>query len=755
MKAFLLTSGVKNYQGSFEIHLWAQSQEGAALFRFNNEKHVFFVPRGSKLNSSEVLKKEVQLKNFEGKEVDAFYLENYQALNSVLDKCRANSIRTFEADVRPDERFLMERFINGQVEVNGKFEQKNGYKEFINPQIKPASFYPSLSTLSLDIETGVGGELYSVAMHMRVNNRDDQKIVFMLSHEIRDNQAELIYCQTEKQILDLFIKTLNEWNPDIITGWHVIGFDLDFLQKKALKNNLKLLIGRDGSEIRIEEGKRYAHVNGRLIIDGPPTLRAAFFSFKNFKLETVAQEVLNIGKDIASDSGKVDEIERRFREDKEALAKYNLLDCTLVLDIFDKLKTLDLLIRRVQISGLLIDRLAFSTAAFDHLFLPRLHRKGFVAPNVVDISRDEASSGGMVLAPKVGLHTNVAVFDFKSLYPSIIRTFKIDPYSLLCSNENLLETPVKINFSKSHNILADEIGRLLEERERAKRENNSPLSQAIKILMNSFYGVMGSSRCRFYHADLPVAITQTGHWILEQTVGFFENRNYEVLYGDTDSLFVKLPEENESLAKSLASEANEFIKNLIQNEFQVQSFLDLELEKIYDKIFFAQSRSSELGAKKKYAGLLDGNIQFVGMESVRSDWTELAKDFQKGLFTYIFNGDSVDVFIKETLKNLESGLYDDKLTITKRLSKDPLEYTKNKPPHVQAALLVNHTGPYRLKEVSYVMTHTGPRPIQIDPGKLDYIYYIEKQLRPVAEDILYLQGKSFDDFVSGAQLSMF
>ena len=125
------------------------------------------------------------------------------------------------------------------------------------------------------------------------------------------------------------------------------------------------------------------------------------------------------------------------------------------------------------------------------------------------------------------------------------------------------------------------------------------------------------------------------------------------------------------------------------------------------------------------------------------------------LFQKFFAGEELEFFIKEYIKNLEAGLYDDLLVYTKRLSKAPQEYTKNIPIHVKAALKVNHTGPYRLKEVSYVITKEGPEPINNSPRNFDYQHYIEKQLKPIADDVLHSLNMSFDAFILGDQLSFF
>lgn len=749
LKSFVLTSDWYDKKDSMELCFWVHTDNGPLKLIFNQEKNVFFIPKDTNLNLPyNFTRKNVQLKSFDGQQVDAVYLDKYEHVKSAKDYCSNNSIRNYEIDIRPVERFLMERFINGTLEF-----EFNGESHLINPKVRNTSFNPKLSLLSLDIETGLDGSLYSIGLHFKGKN--EQKKVIMLSDKV-EIVEDVEFFKSELHVIQRFLKVLREWDPDLIIGWHVIGFDLMFLQDKCQKLGINFLIGRDDSSVILEQkgSGYYAKVPGRVVLDGPVLVRSSFYNFKNYKLETVAKEVLGTGKDIA-DSGvdKVEEIERRFKQDKLSLAKYNLLDCTLVIDIFEKLNLISLLVTRVQISGMLMDRVGISTAAFDHFMLPRIHRKGFVAPNAIDIERSEDNSGAMVYTPVCGIHEDVAVFDFKSLYPSIIRTFKIDPYSLLKKNNNTIATPNGISFSKTEHLIPNFIEDLMEKREVAKHQTNTALSQAIKILMNSFYGVMGSSKCRFYHSDLPMAITQTGQWILEKGKEFFENRSLRVLYGDTDSLFVKLNYDSDT--NQLVNDFNHYLGKIIFDEFNLKSYLELEHEKTFDKLFFPESRHSQVGAKKRYVGVIKDQISFVGMEFVRSDWTELAKKFQYSLYQELFKERPLEQIIKQTISKLQNGEFDTDLVISKRLSKDPREYIKNIPTHVQAALKLNHTGPYRLKEVNYVMCINGPIPIELKPKDIDYQYYLEKQLKPVADDILKMFGDSFDSYLVGSQLSLF
>ncbi|MCJ7552552.1 MAG: DNA polymerase II, partial [Ignavibacteriaceae bacterium] len=503
----------------------------------------------------------------------------------------------------------------------------------------------------------------------------------------------------------------------------------------------------------------FASLPGRVIIDGPTALRTSFFNFEDFKLETVAQELLGTGKTITPEENKVKEIERLFEEDKAALAEYNLQDVVLVTEILNKTGIVELYVKRSQLSGLLMDQLAMMTAAFDHFYLPKLHRAGYVAPDVKDLETTEHAAGGYVLDPIPGIYDDVVVLDFKSLYPSIIQTFKIDPLSRLLSAKDTITTPNEYKFSSTQHFLPEFIDQLMEQRAIAKKKNDKALSQAIKILMNSFYGVMGSYGCRFYHPDLPTAITGTGKYLLLGSKVFLEKRGYKVVYGDTDSLFVMLIDEPgldyHKAGEELASLLNDYWKDELKKKYNIESRLENEFEKYYRKFIITPARGSDVGAKKRYAGLLNKNgeeeLEFVGLEFVRSDWTRLAKEFQTELYNKIFNNEEVDDWIRSVVSKLKKCEFDEKLVYKKRLRKDVEEYVKNVPPHARAAKLLQEPG----DTVYYVITQRGPIPIQLKHNDIDYDHYIDKQLKPIADSVLVLLGKSFDNIVETDQLSFF
>ncbi len=838
---FLLTADAEDGGEGCCLRFWGIGRAGPVLVRIPHHQPVFFISRSAVLPAGfRAERRYLDLKGFDGSDVDGLYFQTASEYRDGRYRTSEAALRTWESDVRPEDRYLMERFINGSAHISGVPRREGHLTVFDEPRITPSEWRPRLKTLSLDIETGRDGTLYSVAMDIagpegrqvraavldpkapaggRVEplyrsagnsmppdaapaapqnaavftpadvttdsdnalaasagasaalhtspaastTDSDNALAAATGKPNPDPPGTVTYLPTEIDLLRHFIKTVDETDPDVIIGWHVIGFDLSFLDEKSRQVNLPLRIGRGRSPLKLTErpGRLpIAELEGRIIIDGPPTLRGAFHKFSDWRLDTVAHELLGRRKDIAEHGQeKVEEIERRFREDKGALVRYNLEDAVLVTEIFERTGVLEQLVTRSLITGLPPDQVHRSVAAFDRFFLPRLHRKGRVAPNQSDISASGPSPGAMVFSSGAGLFEDVAVLDFKSLYPTIIRTFHIDPYSLLEAENHPLETPVNIRFSRSEHILPAYLGELMQRRSRAKAEKDDPLAQAVKILMNSMYGVMGSPGCRFYRAELPAAITGIGRWVLETTAERLRKRGYQVLYGDTDSVFVKLKTEErqnpEQAGERLAQSIDEYFREIIQAEYGVTSRLELEFEKRYVRLFLPIMRSGGESAVKRYAGLLpDGSVEIKGMEFVRSDSTPLAREFQYGLFRRYFDGEDLKGWIREQVEKIRSGEMDDKLIYKRRLSRAAKDY-KSPPPHVRAVLMLDPDGTKDLREVEYVITPQGPVPMELNPQEIDYSHYIDKQLRSVADDILALQGESFDAVLGGRQLDLF
>ena len=444
-----------------------------------------------------------------------------------------------------------------------------------------------------------------------------------------------------------------------------------------------------------------------------------------------------------------------------------------MLDIFEHTKVLDFLTLRSQLTGLELDRMGGSVAAFVNLYLPKLHRAGYVAPNRPK-DGGLASPGGYVMNSKPGLYEHVLVLDFKSLYPSIIRTFKIDPLGLvegLQSPDLAIEGYRGAKFSRQQHFLPDIITSLWKQRDEAKKNQDAARSQAIKILMNSFYGVLGSGGCPFYDTRLASSITMRGHDIMQTTAKWIEQAGYQVIYGDTDSTFVWLDgqysqQQAKQIGESLAKDINQKWQQNIHDEHQLTCELEIEFESHFSQFLMPTIRGSELGSKKRYAGLKtskDGEeLIFKGLETVRSDWTQLAKGFQLNLYQMVFAKQNVKEYLLQIVQDTRLGKFDEQLVYRKRIRRKLAQYVKNVPPHVKAARLADKQNealgkPLKYQHkgwISYVITVNGPEPVEYLTSQIDYEHYVDKQIKPIAEGILTFINVSFADITS-RQMGLF
>jgi len=661
-------------------------------------------------------------------------------------------LKVWEDDINPADRFLMERFLFGSLELDGQ-------------KPKPAQSEPVLRNLSIDIETawfepGKTPDLYSVALA-----GDSFSRVFIVDQGQSTSpdlvSENVIWASTIEDCLIQTIGAIREYDPDCIIGWNVVDFDLNILQQHCDIEKVDFNIGRNNTapiwRTRADNADRhYIDVEGRQVIDGPGAFRSAAWSFEDFSLETVSRTLLNRGKKIEHSDDRVGEIERLYREDIEAFTRYNLEDAQLVLDLFEKAGLWHFLIERCHLTGLPMDRAGGSSAAFNTVYMPRLHRKGYVASSIGEQTLQLSSPGGFVMDSIPGIYNDVLVLDFKSLYPSIIRTFLIDPLGLQeglqADEDQTVSGFLDARFHRETHILPSLIDQLWQARDQAKAEKNAPMSQAIKIIMNSFYGVLGSNLCRFFDPRLASSITMRGHEILQRSREFIESKGFVVIYGDTDSVFVhanKHPNPDQ-LGRQLASELNQWWQSTIEEEFNLPCRLEMEYETHYEQFVMPTIRGTEKGSKKRYAGWLvkDGKHQLVfkGLEAVRSDWTPLAKKFQVSLYELIFRSQDYKAFITETVRKLKAGELDDLLIYKRRLRRGIEQYEKQIPPQVQAAWLKRqHLPNWRGRNIEYVKTVQGWQPVQFVCAELDYDHYVDKQLAPIADALIHFLD---DDFYS-------
>lgn len=769
MKGFIIYPTYETVDQQTVVQLFGRLENGQSFVTVHHFRPYFFIRKSDEKEIPEHLPnytiEKTNFTNFAGEPVIKISAANTADSNELAEKL-GKSMETYEADIKPHMRFLIENNLFGTIEIDNKAEYESSEKVdrvYHNPTLKSSEFSPKLKIVSIDTEWSSDGDrLFCIGLVAQ----NYKKNFMVTKHKIPNT----ISCSSETECLEKFKSEMIKLDPDIITGWNVIGFDLKSLQDLGKKLKVKLDIGRNNDPLRLRIESHFfrtstADVSGRQVIDAlylikdpfikeAPTIKHA--EFESYTLEDVSQTLLGKGKLIAG-NGRHNEIDSLYKQNTEEshkkLADYNLTDCSLVLEIVEKTKTIELAVERLQLTGLPLDKITASIAAFDSLYMREARKRNLVCPTLIYKQKEAPVKGGYVYSSKPGIYKNVLVFDFKSLYPSIIRTFNIDPASFLEHREkNVVESPNGAYFKNTYGVLPAILDRLHAEREKAKKEKRELSNFAIKIIMNAFVGTMASQNSRYFHPKLANATTNFAQFIIKLTAKEIEKKGYPVLYSDTDSVFAetRLPAKDaDELGHKIAKEINEFYQNYIKKNYNRESKLELQFEKQYIMMMIPALRIKEeeqIAAKKRYAGLKfkDGKekLEVVGLEAIRGDWTDAAKEFQIELLTRLFHGEKVESFIRDYIKKIRSGVMDQKLIYKKSIRKDLEEYTKTTPPHVKAARLLDRLDS---NMIEYVCTVEGPEPIQKVRHKIDYDHYIEKQIKPIANQILPLFNVKFED----------
>ena len=762
MKAFIIYATHDIIDNKTVVQLFGRLENGQSFVATKKISPYFFV---RKKDSKKLKEKpeDTKLKNFQGEEVVRISFENQTDLINAYKEYH-HEVEIYEADLKPQTRFIIDNDLLGNIEIEGEYEPSEKidrvYKE---PKISPIAqedFTPKLKIISLDTECDTKGKLYCIGLY----GENYRKNFMITKHELKNT----VSCKNEEECLEKFKSEIIKLDPDVIIGWNVIDHDFSYLRELFRKHKIPFDIGRTNDEPRLRIESNFfksssINIPGRQVLDGinlirDPLIKEApsikFADFESFTLEDVSQAILGKGK-LLKGKDRHKEIESLYKTHTEkslqTLAEYNLIDCELVYEILKKTMMIELAIERSQLTGLTFDRLTGSIVAFDSLYIREARKNHMVSPTNEYKRKETRITGGYVHSSNAGVYKNVLVFDFKSLYASIIQTFNIDPSSFLGKKEEkgCIKTPNGACFKNQDGLLPQILRRLHEAREKAKKEKRELSNYAIKTIMNSFWGVLASPNLRYFDLDMANAITGFGRFIVQLTAKEIEKMGYKTIYSDTDSVFVetKLGKEKANvLGKNIAEDINKFYDNYAKKNFNRKSYLELEFEKQYLSMIIPQIRGGDVAAKKRYAGLLDKSgkeeVEVVGLEAIRGDWTDAAQDFQLKLLDKLFHDQPIDSFIRDYLKKIRSGKLDEKLIYRKSIRKNLDEYTKTTPPHVKAARKLDSL---ESTVIEYYITLDGPEPIQKLKHKIDYEHYVTKQIKPIAEQILSLFNKKFED----------
>ena len=733
------------------------------------------------------------------------------ASQRLRDALHREGIRTYEADIKPSVQLLMDLRIHGAVSIDGEWRKgRRVSRIYENPRLGPAEIDPRLSVLSLDIETDArAGTVYAVGLVLLDPRVGTTTAEVLLNSDAPRGELPggVRVVPTEEALLAALRQRVIEMDPDILTGWNVIDFDFRVLSRRFAARGVPFDIGRSDTPASFldredSDGvtrwrRSKAIVPGRQVLDALWLVRIAGMGLEDYRLETVAQSVLGRGKRIDELPGesRTAAVERLYREEPGKLCEYCLEDTRLALEILLKEGLLDIAVRKSLLIGIPLEQTSVSVAAFEFLYTEHLHQRGIVAPTLgIDQEVLDRAPGGGIITPRAGLSRNVLTFDFKSLYPSIMRTFNIDPLTRLPGSKSSgaarddgtvppIEAPNGARFSREPGILPAILDRFFESREAARLRGDRRAVYAYKIVMNSFYGVLGTPGCRFAASQLAGAITTLGQRILFWTRDQVSSLGYEVIYGDTDSLFVLSGAEADTptarlaaLGEELARRINGLVAAFVKSEYGLESRLELEFEALYRRFFLPPMRTGSTdteddvearGRAKGYAGLRVSvsadrpgeteALEVVGMEAVRHDWTPLAQELQREILDRVFHDaplDAIQDHVHGLLRDLRAGRKDDKLVYRKYLRKPVEAYAKSSPPHARAAALLPPEE--RSGLIRYVWTTDGPQPESRRAAPPDYEHYVQKQVLPIVESIgPYIGLQTENLFAPGGQLGLF
>lgn len=756
------------------------------------------------------------------------------ALHGLARRLGEAGIPTYEADLNPVARYLIDRGVRGSLEIHGAARPGRADEGvelvFANPEVSPGSVVPQLRVLALRVATGAGGELEAVALH----SPQGGELLRRRPPGGPEVDGRTVFAD-ERALLLALVQRVRARDPDVLVGWDAVPGELAPLLAAAQRARVTLALGRGPAAVQLSPGASRgrggpprAVITGRMVIDAAALVQTVAPQVSDEALEVVARRVLGEPTPAAraAPAGPAStEVEASFTSAATsgpatgelgidlargatvgvttgevetaasvAAAAQLLWEARAVYELTAKLQLIELTAQRSRLCGLPLDRIHASVAAFDYLYLLELGRRGFVAPTFARPSEPgEPVVGGHIIAPLPGVYRGVVVLDFRSLYPSLIRTFQIDPLGLLPPDaavpaEQTIVAPTGARFRRQLGVLTVILDQIFPLRAAAKAEGDAAASQAIKLLMNSLYGVLGSPGCRFHRPELANAVTSFGRELLKWSRARVESYGYRVVYGDTDSLFIESGSADDSpaaasalraLGEELAARLTRDLGEHIRLTWGVESRLTLQLQTVYLRLLLTRLRhggaraaggdlqrdgvATTLGAAKRYAGLCaEGprgdrrRVVFVGMEAVRRDATDLCKEAQRAVHELLFaDRPAAELinYLHRLVSDLRRGHHDAQLVYRKTLRKDPASYRHGQPAHAAVARrLALPVG----RLVRYVMTTAGPQPAAARTAPLDYEHYLEKQLRPATEPVLTLYGLDFAQLVGkDRQLKLF
>jgi DNA polymerase I/DNA polymerase-2 len=676
----------------------------------------------------------------------------------------------YEYSISFYKRYLLDKQISGIgfIDVEGE-DIKGNYQadKFLKiKKIKPieSDEIPELKLIAFDIECVEEDGKQKIVM-LSMKSKNFEKVLTYKKDKHYGKYVEVV--KDEKELLEKFVEIINKENPDILLGYNSDLFDMQVIQQKADELKVDLTLSRDFSKLKFARRARVssARLKGRVHID--------LFEFINNILSPQLQtEVLtldDVSAELLGDKKieiEYEEILESWRKGKDLgkLAEYCLKDSELTLRLGE------FILPQVYQLSKLVGQLAFDASRMTYSQLvewylsKRAFAMNYIIPNQPKWeeiqTRREVSPyvGGFVKEPVAGLHEDIAVMDFRSLYPSIIATFNISPetFNCDCCRDGYEVPETKYWFCKrKEGFVSTVIKELIEKRteikekmKKLKRDSEEwkqlhAEEQSAKVIANATYGYYAFAGSKWYCRECAQSSANFGRFYIKKVISEAEKENFIVIYADTDSMFVKTK-------GNLKNKVGKFLEKINK---VLPGIIELDLQGIYKRGIFIPRGIGPGTAKKRYA-LIDENgvLTIRGLEAVRKDWCNLAKDVQREVLKLILEKKDVKgavKYVKSVIKELKERKIPLKdLIIIEQLTK-PLSEYKAIGPHVVVARKIKERG-RPIGEgmpIMFIITKgKGSISEKAEPFEdvnikdVDNDYYITHQIVPAALRVLTVLG---------------
>jgi DNA polymerase I/DNA polymerase-2 len=789
------------------IRLFCKNEKGKTILVLdsNFEPYFYVMPAKGKIEKlrnkikeldtkkveAKILKVEIVEKNWmnENTKVIKVTIDNPRKVSDVRDLVKSweEVEETYEYDISFYKRYLIDKKIEpaNWIEVEGEEVQKRENYQ-VDQVIEASNIKPV--ELNKDIEFKVmafdtewveeDGKNKLIMLSLSCND-GCKKVLTTYNWTKKPNYVEVL--QDEKSIIEKFLEIVKSHDPDFLVGYNSDGFDVPKVKDRANSYKLELKLGRENTPIHVVRRGRIssAKTKGRIHIDlfnFVDHVLSASLKSEVLTLDEVSRELLGTGKKKMRYEEMVNIWNKK--QDMERLADYSMWDSELTLKLSHLI--LPQIFALCKITGLLpfdcarntysqlVEAFYMKESSPDNVLIPN-------RPKTEEISQRRLApiyKGGFVIEPKKGIHSNVLVFDFRSLYPTIIVTHNIDPWTLNfkpCTNKvdvpenELYFCQDKRGFIPKHleylinsrKKIKSEMKKVKKGTEEWQRLDNE--QYALKILANATYGYFGYFGAKWFSRECGASAAAFGRYYINKVLEMAKEKGFEIIYGDTDSLMVRIPKELpitkiEEFGENFAEEVNDKLPGTIELEFR----------DLYQGGIFVARGKGEVGAKKRYA-LVDyeGNLEIRGFETVRRDWCELSKKIQKDVLVTILKerdpAKSVQL-VRDIIKKIrERKVKLEDLVILEQITR-PLSAYEQMGSHVKAALKSKARG-RAVGEGSVIgfviVKGSGSISDRAEPvedvklSQYDPEYYINNQVLPASMRVLKALGYTEQEVLSG------